>query len=66
MACLFMLYGKKKVKKEKKVKKSNVDEENTELIFVGVEYANEDAATLYAGGISDAEPAISNIQNSQA
>lgn len=50
MACLFMLYEKKKVKKERKVKKSNVDGENTKLIFVGVEYANEDAATVYVGG----------------
>ena len=40
-----------------------VDDEDTELIFVGVESVNEDADVIFVGMTSYSKPVISNILN---
>ncbi|XP_004843582.1 zinc finger protein 280B [Heterocephalus glaber] len=40
-----------------------MDDEDTELIFVGVEHVNEDAELIFVGVTSNAKPVVSNILN---
>lgn len=40
-----------------------VEEEDAELIFVGVEHANEDAELIFVGVTSHSKPVVSNILN---
>ena len=38
-----------------------VDDENTELIFVGVEHVNEDADVIFGGMTSNSKPVVQTI-----
>ncbi|XP_007528849.1 zinc finger protein 280B [Erinaceus europaeus] len=40
-----------------------VDDEDSELIFVGVEHVNDDAELIFVGVTSDSKPVVSNILN---
>ncbi|XP_029777835.1 zinc finger protein 280B [Suricata suricatta] len=40
-----------------------VDDEDAELIFVGVEHVNDDAELIFVGVTSDSKPVVSNILN---
>lgn len=40
-----------------------VDDEDAELIFVGVEHVNEDAELIFVGMTSNSKPVVSNILN---
>ncbi len=40
-----------------------VDDEDAELIFVGVEHVNEDAELIFVGVTSNSKPVVSNILN---
>ena len=40
-----------------------VDDEDAELIFVGVEHVNEDADLIFVGMTSNSKPVVSNILN---
>ena len=41
-----------------------VDDEDAELIFVGVEHVNKDADVIFFGMTSNSKPVISNIEPS--
>ncbi|XP_054448690.1 zinc finger protein 280B-like [Pteronotus mesoamericanus] len=43
--------------------RKQVDEEDAELIFVGVEHVNEDAELIFVGVTSASKPVVSNILN---
>nr|XP_027779703.1 zinc finger protein 280B-like [Marmota flaviventris] len=40
-----------------------IDDEDAELIFVGVEHVNEDAELIFVGVSSNSKPVVSNILN---
>ncbi|XP_062943558.1 zinc finger protein 280B [Cynocephalus volans] len=49
---------------QKNVKEAKqVDDEDAELIFVGVEHVNEDAELIFVGVTSNSKPVVSNILN---
>ncbi|XP_012515843.1 PREDICTED: LOW QUALITY PROTEIN: zinc finger protein 280B [Propithecus coquereli] len=49
---------------QKNVKETKqVDDEDAELIFVGVEHVNEDAELIFVGMTSNSKPVVSNILN---
>ncbi|XP_077016246.1 zinc finger protein 280B-like [Tamandua tetradactyla] len=49
---------------QKSIKESKqVDGEDAELIFVGVEHVNEDAELIFVGVTSNSKPVVSNILN---
>ena len=50
-------------KKTTMSKSRDEDDDDAEVIFVGVEHVSEDAETLYVGVISTSKPVISNILN---
>ena len=41
-----------------------VDDDDAELILVGVEHVNEDAVVIFVGMTSTSKPVVSNILNS--
>ena len=51
-------------KKTTASKSRDEDNDDVEVIFVGVEHVNEDAETLFVREISSSKPVISNILNS--
>ncbi|XP_045056513.2 zinc finger protein 280B [Desmodus rotundus] len=48
---------------QKSTERKQVDEEDNELIFVGVERGSDDAELIFVGVTSDSKPVISNILN---
>ena len=50
-------------KKTAASKSRDKDNQETAVIFVGVEHVNEDAETLFVRMISSSKPVISNILN---
>ncbi|XP_012617044.2 zinc finger protein 280B [Microcebus murinus] len=49
---------------QKNIKETKqVDDEDAELIFVGVEHVNEDAELIFVGVTSNSKPVVSNILN---
>lgn len=64
MAQPFILCEEQKQEPSKSVKETRqVEDEDAELIFVGVEHVNEDAELIFVGVTSNSKPVVSNILN---
>lgn len=64
MAQPFILCEEQEQEPSKGVKETKqVEDEDAELIFVGVEHVNEDAELIFVGVTSNSKPVVSNILN---